>query len=478
MSSKEFSSLQRKNSKLQQRMWNQYTEYKEEIDALKQENIQLKKSLQLEKEKGQEIFQNFTERITKMERQLDELNYSPQQNQFYVQNSSSSKGAFSRLEQLFAQLDEEGKKIDAETQRVFELCRKPPEFYTPTSSPPPLPQQQVSQPVFKYVPITIDQYQSTPQSSSQSRQSQTPELSTNDELVFKSPEASPRDKVPPINTHSLNNNNDNYNQNNRNQYQQNNQQMQRFQSTKSVDTTGKQIANSGWDTNTMDSPFPFESPPPKQGNTQQQQQQQNTNKQKPAPLLQPEQQNTVQQDNKKQSQTSQQTKNNENPQQPQNKTSSAFSSNQIQDLNFNFDDDEEEEEEEPYNPGFTGEIHSSTFEKLGGNNNTTQTSNSSSDTKLQSQTISFGKDLTDKQSIKTVPIQTAKQDEEKASTKAISVQSQPITKNQPIKEMNQSNKPASKDDGGWGASDSDSDNLEVEIEDFDLGEPNPDNDMW
>ena len=469
MASKEFSLLQKKNSKLQQRMWNQYTEYKEEIDALKQENVQLKKSLQLEKEKGQEIFQNFTERITKMERQLDELNYGPQQNQFYQQNSSNSKGAFSRLEQLFAQLDEEGKKIDAETQRVFELCRKQPEFYTPTSSPPPLPQQQISQPVFKYVPISIDQYQSTHHSSSQSRQSQTPELSTNDELVFKSPEASPRDKVPPINTQTLNNNQSAYQQGQGSQYQAQRQPMQHFQSTKSVDTAGK-IANSGWDTNTMDSPFPFESPP-KQNSPQQQK----SNTQQANALQTQEQQ---QKNDQQMAKTlPQQTNNNNVNQQPQNKTSSAFSSNQIQDLNFNFAD-EEEEEEDAYNPAFTGEIHSSTFEKLGGNNNTTQTSNSSSDTKLQSQTISFGKDLADKQSIKTVPLQAAKKEEEQASTKPISVQSQPITKNQPIKDMNQSNKAENKDDDGWGDSGTDSGNLEVEIEDFDLGEPNPDNDFW
>ena len=224
MSVQEFSTLQKKNLKLQDKVYSQYNEYRNELDALKEENIRIQRALKNEKQKGQEIFNDFTKRISKMERQLDELNYTPP----YAQNSpkNQNSGSFSRLQQLFAQLDEEGRRIDAETEKVFAFCREPPDFYKPISSPPPLPQQQqVSQPVFKFVPLSVNSYSG--QNSGNSRQSPIPDLSTNDDNIFNSPSNSPREEVPQI------------------------QNMPR------MNTKTSSILN----TTTPESPFPLESPP-------------------------------------------------------------------------------------------------------------------------------------------------------------------------------------------------------------------------
>lgn len=164
MSTKEFVELQKSNLKLQEHVIRQYSEYKDELNALQKENHELKKLLQLEKQKGAEIFQQFSERIHKMEQDLEEINYSPPVSpQNYV---TTNTRPLSRSRQLFEQLEEEGKKLEEETRRVFEFCRKPVEFYIPPTAPaPPPPTQTIPQQTYQFIPIQVPQYTTIPKPS-------------------------------------------------------------------------------------------------------------------------------------------------------------------------------------------------------------------------------------------------------------------------------------------------------------------------
>lgn len=190
MSTKEFVELQKTNMKLQEHVLRQYSEYKDELNALQKENHELKRLLQMEKQKGAEIFQQFQERIRKMEQDLEEINYSPPISPTTIKNTNSRP--LNRSRQIFEQLEEEGKRIEEETRRVFEFCRKPVEFYIPASAPPPPPPAQtIPQQAYQYIPIQIPQYTQPP-------------MQNQFEYKPPSPTIPPKQSPPPTFTQNVN----------------------------------------------------------------------------------------------------------------------------------------------------------------------------------------------------------------------------------------------------------------------------------
>lgn len=199
MTTKHLRKLQRENRKLQDYLWGKYSEYNKLLKAEKADIQILSDSIKREKDRGREVFQQFSLKVRDLEAKLNDINSAAQFDILRV-NPHRRRATF-LTRQRFAELEAEDERLAKENERVFKLCREPPQFFTPSFNPPPVP-EEVTQPSYQFIPITLPSPRKytryTSASYKKHKHDNHDESLSNINNLFGSPSGSPRDNVPNI----------------------------------------------------------------------------------------------------------------------------------------------------------------------------------------------------------------------------------------------------------------------------------------
>ncbi|OHT10839.1 hypothetical protein TRFO_19725 [Tritrichomonas foetus] len=143
MNEKSLEKLRKKNKLLQKKVWDDYRKYSTDLRIIKNQNKSLENSIKIEQNKNRELIQHFSNRIARMQEQIRQASYVTNNSPIHITKHSKSQKQKKNLEKnfewRFLELEEEGKALQLETEKVFKKCRESPTaYYWRNEIPPPV----------------------------------------------------------------------------------------------------------------------------------------------------------------------------------------------------------------------------------------------------------------------------------------------------------------------------------------------------